>query len=820
MRDIWKDLRYALRTLAKSPGFMVVAVLALGLGIGANTAIFSVFNGMLWRPLPVKDPQQLAVVALNSSAMDFPLNFSYPDFKDYRELKTVFSDMISYTPSPVSFGAEGRPERAWVEMVSGNYFSMLGLEAVRGRTFAADEGWVLGKDPLIVLGYKYWQGRFGGDPSVVGRTVRVNEHPFTIIGIAPERYHGAYYFLEPDFYVPLTTLPLLDASQANTLNRRGDGFLRVLARLQPGVTAEQAMAAAGPTDHRLAQEFPESHKGITALVMPELAARPEPGLGGFMSKAVAVFMSLVGLVLLIACANVANLILTRANGRRKEIATRTALGASRWRMMRQLLTESILLALFGGVAGLVLARWAALALMSIHVPTYIPLRLFDLRMDWRIFAFSFAAAALTGVVAGMIPALQGSRTNLADVLKTGGRSGGASTGHHRFRNALVVSQIAVSLVLLACAGFFIRSFQNSAQVDMGFRVDHTLMLSVDLGLQGYSKERAQQFYKQVHERVRALPGVRNAAFAAYIPMGYDNSIVNIFPDGQPIEGKSKTETALDDKVEPAYFRTAGTPVIEGREFTEADTESAPKVAIVNEEFAKRNWPGQDPIGKAFRTEKDGPLIQVVGMTRTGKYLFLYESPQSFVYFPIAQRYYSSTTLMVQSENDPQQLTGAVREQIRQVDPGLPVFGTMTMEAHVKYGKPLLPARLGAMLVGAFGVLGLVLASVGVYGVVAYSVSQRTHEIGIRTALGAQRSNVVGMVLKQGMTMASIGTSIVVVLAFLLFRGLHSVLYGVKSTDLATLAAVSALLLVVVFAASYVPAVRATRVDPVVALREQ
>jgi predicted permease len=441
-------------------------------------------------------------------------------------------------------------------------------------------------------------------------------------------------------------------------------------------------------------------------------------------------------------------------------------------------------------------------------------------MDWRIFAFSFAAAALTGVVAGMIPALQGSRTNLADVLKTGGRSGGASTGHHRFRNALVVSQIAVSLVLLACAGFFIRSFQNSAQVDMGFRVDHTLMLSVDLGLQGYSKERAQQFYKQVHERVRALPGVRNAAFAAYIPMGYDNSIENIFPDGQPIEGKSKTETALDDKVEPAYFRTAGTPVIEGREFTEADTESAPKVAIVNEEFAKRNWPGQDPIGKAFRTEKDGPLIQVVGMTRTGKYLFLYESPQSFVYFPIAQRYYSSTTLMVQSENDPQQLTGAVREQIRQVDPGLPVFGTMTMEAHVKYGKPLLPARLGAMLVGAFGVLGLVLASVGVYGVVAYSVSQRTHEIGIRTALGAQRSNVLGMVLKQGMTMASIGTGIGVVLAFLLFRGLHSVLYGVKSTDLATLAAVSALLLAVVFAASYVPAVRATRVDPVVALREQ
>ena len=303
-------------------------------------------------------------------------------------------------------------------------------------------------------------------------------------------------------------------------------------------------------------------------------------------------------------------------------------------------------------------------------------------------------------------------------------------------------------------------------------------------------------------------------------MGYDNSLVNVFPEGQAIDDKSKTETAFDDKVEPAYFRTAGVPVIEGREFTEADTATAPKVAIVNETFAKKIWPGQDAIGKSFRTEKDGPVIQVVGLTRTGKYLFLYESPQLFVYFPMAQRYYSSATLLVFSEDDPQRLTGAVREQIRQLDAGLPVFGVTTMEAHVKYGKPLLPARLGAMLVGAFGVLGLVLASVGVYGVVAYSVSQRTQEIGIRTALGAQRWNVLGMVLKQGMTMALIGTGVGIVLAFLLFRGLHSVLYGVKSTDVVTLAAVSTLLLVVAFAASYVPALRATRVDPVVALREQ
>ncbi len=820
MENLWKDLCYAWRMLIKSPGFSIVAVLALGLAIGANTSIFSLFNGVMWRPLPVKDPQQLVVVATKQRGLDFPIPLSYPDFQDYRQLKAVFSDMIGYVPDPVNLQAGGRPTRAWAELVTGNYFSMLGLEAARGRTFAADEGWVPGKDALIVLSYKYWQTRFGGNPDIVGRSVQVNKHPFTIIGVAPERYHGAYYFLEPDFYIPVTTMSLLDPKSADDLNKRGATYLRVLARLQPGMTPTQALAAAQPTDRRLAQEFPESHKDMSLLVIPELNARPEPGLGAFMSKAVWVFMSLAGLVLLIACANVANLILARANGRRKELAMRFALGASRGRMIRQLLTESVLLALCGGIAGLVFARWAAMALMSIRIPTDLPLHLFDLRVDWRVFAFSFLVALITGIVAGLMPALQAHRTDLADTLKVGGRSGGGSTGHHRFRNALVVAQVAVSLLLLACAGFFIRSFQNSANVDMGFRVDHTLMMSVDLGLQGYSEERGQQFYKQISDRVKSLPGVRDASFAAYIPMGYENDIVNVYPDGQPVDNKSSAETSFNNQVQPDYFRAVGVHVIKGREFTEADSATAPKVAIVNETFANKIWPGQDPTGKIFRTEKDGPAIQVVGLTRTGKYTFLYETPQLFVYFPVAQRYVAAATLMVYSQDDPLRLVGPVRDQIQQLDGSLPVFDVNTMEAHVEYGKPLLPARLGAMLVGAFGMLGLVLATVGVYGVVSYSVSQRTHEIGIRSALGAQRRNVLGMVLKQGMTMALIGTAIGIVLAFLLFRGLHSVLYGVASTDLVTLAAVSSLLLAIAFVASYIPALRATQVDPVVALREQ
>jgi putative ABC transport system permease protein len=820
MENLWNDLCYAWRMLIKSPGFSIVAVLALGLAIGANTAIFSLFNGVMWRPLPVKDPQQLVVVATKQRGLDFPIPLSYPDFQDYRQLKAVFSDLIGYVPDPVNLQAGGRPTRAWAELVTGNYFSMLGLEAARGRTFAADEGWVPGKDALIVLSYKYWQTRFGGNPDIVGRSVQVNKHPFIIIGVAPERYHGAYYFLEPDFYIPVTTMSLLDPKSADDLNKRGATYLRVLARLQPGMTPTQALAAAQPTDRRLAQEFPESHKDMSLLVIPELNARPEPGLGAFMSKAVWVFMSLAGLVLLIACANVANLILARANGRRKELAMRFALGASRGRMIRQLLTESVLLALCGGIAGLVFARWAAMALMSIRIPTDLPLHLFDLRVDWRVFAFSFLVALITGIVAGLLPALQAHRTDLADTLKVGGRSGGGSTGHHRFRNALVVAQVAVSLLLLACAGFFIRSFQNSANVDMGFRVDHTLMMSVDLGLQGYSEERGQQFYKQISDRVKSLPGVRDASFAAYIPMGYENDIVNVYPDGQPVDNKSSAETSFNNQVQPDYFRAVGVHVIKGREFTEADSATAPKVAIVNETFANKIWPGQDPTGKIFRTEKDGPAIQVVGLTRTGKYTFLYETPQLFVYFPVVQRYVAAATLMVYSQDDPLRMVGPVRDQIQQLDGSLPVFDVNTMEAHVEYGKPLLPARLGAMLVGAFGMLGLVLATVGVYGVVSYSVSQRTHEIGIRSALGAQRRNVLGMVLKQGMTMALIGTAIGIVLAFLLFRGLHSVLYGVASTDLVTLAAVSSLLLAIAFVASYIPALRATQVDPVVALREQ
>ncbi len=819
MESWMNDLRFAFRMLRKSLSFTLIAILALGLGIGANTAIFSVFNGIMWRPLPVKHPENLVVVAQKGMIVGFPNPLSYPDFLDYRDVKTAFSDLLAFALNPVNLGVRGQPERAWSEMVSGNYFSMLGLQPALGRLFASDEGWISGKDPVVVLSHNFWQKRFAGDPLALGQIVTINQQRFTIIGVAPASYHGADYFVEPDFYLPLTTLGLLEPDNQDALTHRGAGNLRILGRLQPGVSVAQAMAAARPTDQRLDKDFPDTNKGQQLVVIPELDARPAPGLGGFMSTAMAIFMSLVGLVLLIACADVANLILARANGRRKELATRAALGASRWRMARQLLTESVLLGLFGGIAGLAVARWVAIGLTSIQIPGDIPIKLFDLQMDWRIFGFSFLAALLTGVIAGLFPALQASGAEIAEALKAGGRSGGASTGHHRFRNALVISQVAVSLLLLACTGFFIRSFQNSAHVNMGFRQDHILMMSFDLGLQGYKEERGQQFYKQLSEHVRTLPGVRDAGITSFIPMGYENSLVNIFPEGQPSHDQSLQETALDDTAQPAYFKTAGVSVIAGREFTDGDTADSPKVAMINDAFARKIWPGQNPVGKTFRIANNAPPVQVVGVTSTAKYLFLYEAPQPYVYFPMAQRYRPRVTLLVHTQDDPRSLIAAVREQIRSLDAGLPVYSVSTMEDHVKYGKPLLPARLGAMLVGAFGLLGLVLASVGLYGVVSYSVSQRSREIGIRMSMGAQPRNLLGMVLRQGMTMAGIGTLIGIALAFLIFKALESILYGVQSTDLLTLSAVSILLMAVTFIASYVPALRATRVDPVVALRQ-
>jgi predicted permease len=823
MSTLLQDLRYAARMLLKSPGFAAVAVLSLALGIGANTTIFSVVNALLFRPLPVKDAHRLVVLATKDHHGEFPHGLSYPDYLDYQGQKEVFSDLMAYMPAPVKLSREGHAERIWIEMVTGNYFSMLGVDAIRGRTFLPEEGQTPRAHPVMVLSYGCWQRRFGSDPSVVGKTVSLNGHPFTVVGIAPERFPGTEALFAADAYVPLMALEQMMPGDEDLLNQRDRHAFRVMGHLQPGVSLDQAGKAVSTLARHLEQEYPKTNKGVALTVIPETKARPEPSTVDLIPRIAVVFMALVGLVLLIACANVANLILARAITRQKEIAIRSALGAGRARLIRQLLTESVLLALLGGTAGLLLSLWTTDLLSAIKLPVDAPLRL-DLPMDWRVFAFTLLLAFLTGVVSGLAPAFQASRPNLNEALKEGGRRAGVISGRYPLRSILVVSQVAVSLLLLICSGLFIRSLQSAQKIDLGFRTENLLLVSVDVSLQGYDKKRGKLFYQQMVDRVKTLPGVRSASLARLVPLGYESDAIDVFTEERASTAKEARLAIPYNIVGLDYFKTIGTPFLRGRDFTERDgEESAPGVVIINETMARRLWPGQDPIGKRFKVDRTNHLyeMEVIGVVKDSKYVFLYEEPRPFMYFVMSQmpqNYQAPITLHIHTADKPTSFVAAVREQIRTLDANLPIYDVTTMAAHIRDGKAFLPARLGASLVGAFGLLGLVLAVVGIYGVVCYFVAQRTHEIGIRMALGARPRDVLRLVVGQGMILVLIGVAIGLATCFGVTRVLSSLLYGVSATDPATFAGISLLLAGVALLACYIPARRATKVDPMVALR--
>ncbi len=819
METLIRDVRYGFRALIKAPGFAFVSIFALALGIGVNTAIFSVFNNLLFHPLPVKNPQQLVLLAVKQPGIELPVGIvSYPDYLEYRNLRNVYSDVVAYTPVPVNLSSAGQGDRCWASMVTANFFTMLGVEAIRGRTFSANEGQEMGADPLIVLSYGFWKQRFGGDPSAVGKVVLLNNHPFTIIGIAPENFHGVQSLLDPDFFVPLTmTEEVYPGSQKALLNR-GQFNLNLMGRLQPGVSVKQSEEATNIVTRQLSREFPETNKGQVLKVYPELRARPEPATGDLIPRLAFIFMTLVGLVLLIACANVANLSLARSLARRKELAIRISLGSSPFRVVRQVLTESMILGVFGGIAGFILACWAISLLAAIRLPSDIPIRLFEATIDWRIFGFNLSIALLTGILAGLLPAFQGSRADVNETLKEGGRSSTGAPVHHRLRSALVVSQVAVSLLILICAGLLIRSMKNAEKADLGFQTDHLLAMSFDVRLQGYDPSRGAQFYKQVIDRVKALPGVRSASLSLLIPMGYDAQFESVYPEGHAPIQKSEAEIAFSNNVDPGYFQTMRIPIVAGRTFTPNDNESSLQVAVINETMAQRFWPGQDPIGKRFQTSLNGPLTQVVGVTRPGKYLYLYEPPRSFFYVPLAQKYRTPITLELFTQGDPLNYVSAVRAQIHDLDPSLPVYDVKTMESHIMDGKAMLPARLAASIAGIFGLLGLALAVIGIYGVMSYSVSQRTHELGVRMALGARPWNLIRMVFRQGLSLTLTGLTIGLVLALLVTRLMKSILYGVSATDWVIFTGVSIVLTFVAGLACYIPAYRAARVDPLIALR--
>ncbi len=821
---LWQDIRYGVRSLAKSPAFSLVVMLTLALGIGANTAVFSVINSFLLRPLPLPNPQELTVVAIRDAGNENPHSLSYLDFLDYRKNAEVFSDMIAYVFGFVGVSDGQQAERATVAYVTSNYFSMLGVEPPRepsgSRLIRPGEGDAPGADPILLLGHAYWQKRFAGDPDIVGKTLRVNGQIVTIIGVVPSTFRGTYALADFDAYLPVGMVTS-NSAYKDFLERRDRHVFKVLARRKPGVTLAQAQARLAVIAQQLEKQYPDTNRTVTAQVFPENVARPEPA-GATRNPLVAtLFLSLTSLVLLVACVNVANLLLVRATLRQKEIAVRAALGAGQMRIARQLLTESVLLALAGGVAGALLGWWASRLLETVRLPGDLPFR-FDFAFDWRVFAFIAAVAAAVGVLVGLLPALRASRANLNETLREGGRSLSAGAGPRRVgaRNALVVAQVTVSLVLLIAAALFVRSLRNAQSVDLGFQPRGLLNLSMDPSQMGYDNARIRNFYEDLEQRVRALPGVDMAALAYSSPMGYYNLDGYLNIEGRETPDDARRPVAGYNAIGRDYLQLMRIPLLRGRAFTEADNAASPRVAIVSEFMAKKFWPEEDAIGKRFSiTGAKGPYIEIVGVTGNGKYQWIFEDPGPYFFLSIEQAFKSLRVLHLRASGGvpPASLALAVQKEVRALEPNLPVYDVMTMEQALEGGNGFFLIRMGALIGAVLGTLGLVLAIVGVYGVVSYTASQRTHEIGVRLALGAQRSHILKLVVGQGLLLVSIGVVLGLALSFALSRFMGHLLFGISAQDPITFAAVALLLGVIGLIACWIPAQRATRVDPMIAL---
>jgi predicted permease len=816
MSSLIKDIRYAVRSLIKRPGFVAVAVITLALGIGANTAIFSLVNTVLLRSLPVDRPGEIVSVAVRAKD-DSMSALSYPNYKDFRDRNDVLSGMLVYRFVPLSLSRGGNNERIWGYEVSGNYFDVLNVKAIRGRTFLPEEDKTKLSHPVVVLGYEAWQRRFGGDPNLVDKDILINNHQFRVIGIAPEGFKGTEFVYSPEIWLTASMMEWAEPGATWLDDRNSKNFFGI-GRLKPGVSARQAEASLNLLSQQLAKEYPDSNEGQSVKIGPPGFILPD--LRGAGVSFTWVMMAAVGLVLLVTCTNLAGLMLARATDRRKEIAIRLAMGANRIRLIRQLLTESILLSFIGGLAGLMLALWIVKVLLALKPPIDFPLAL-DVGIDWRVLLFSLAVSVAAGAIFGLAPALQATRPNLVGTLKDTAAQGGAVKT--RLRSVLVVAQIAISLVVLIAAGLVVRTLQQLQTMNPGFNPQNALTMSFDLGLQGYDEPRGQQFYKQLTERVQSLPGVEAAAVSSYIPLSLNYNSRNVFVEGKPAERGDNAPISMNASAGPGYFKALGTPIVQGREFTEQDQEKSEQVAIVNETFVRRLMPelqsSAEAVGKRFSfSAPEGPFRRIVGVAVGGKYFNIAEDPRPFIWTPLTQDYQSSGILTVRTKGNPDALFGPVRGQVQSLDPNLPLFDVKTLTEHMKFA--LFPAKVAATVLGVFGLVALLLSAVGVYGITSYAVAQRTHEIGIRLALGAQLGDVLRLVLSHGLKLTIIGAAIGLFGAYLVTRAITSVLYGVSATDPLTFGGVSVLLVGVALIASYVPARRATKVEPLVALRNE
>jgi predicted permease len=823
MHSFWQDLRYAARTLSKSPSFTIIAVITLGLGMAVNTTIFSVINGLLLRPLPVPHAEQIVVLALQQGGIPGNQKFSYPDYEDIRNQTDSFSDVFAFQATLSQFVVDGKGDHALLSRVSNNYFSALGIQAALGRLILPSEGRTPGADSVVVLGYSYWQKRFGGAKDLIGKQVMVGNRPATIIGVAPKDFRGTYSLVDMNGYFPLSA-PLggqddPDVAVKRIWTDRSDRNITVLARLKPGVHLRQAQSAVSVVAQRVQEQHPDIDKALSFVVYPEKLARPEPDTDNTLPFVAVAFTVLAGLVLLVACFNIANVLLVRATVRQREMGIRAALGAGRGRLIRQHLTESLLLALLGGAVGMVLASWAAGFLSALPLGTDLPIS-FEVQPDVRVYLFALSAVLVTGLVVGIIPALRVARSDVNAVLREGGRS--ASDGSRRYfvRNALVVVQLAGSMLLLIVAGLFMRSLSKAQSAYLGFKPDHVLNLSMDVQQAGLSPAQGREFYRQLDDRISALPGVVSAAQAFTVPMGVISADGLVIPDGHAPEAGQKPPSVMFNPVSPGYFRTLQIALKAGRIFTQADGEKAPKVAVINETMAKKLWPDESAEGKFFTLKQSSgdSHLQVVGIVQNSRYKSVVDEPESFFYVPMEQMYMEFRTVHVRTTVRPETLAPHIEAEIRRLAPGVSATQVQTMGEALNGLNGFFFFRFGAQLSGTMGLLGLILAVVGVYSVVSYAASQRTHEIGIRMALGADPADILKMMLGRSLAVIGTGVAVGLLVALGATRTIASLLVGISPSDPLTFAAVVLLLSTVALLACWIPARRATRVSPLVALR--
>ena len=809
METLWQDLKYGARMLAKSPAFTLVAIIALGLGIGANTAIFSVVNTVLIRSLPFRDPDRLVMVWENNRNRGRDQNVISPaNYQDWREQNTVFDSMCAMFDYRANLTGVDDPEEIPTQVVEPNFFDLLGAGAALGRTFTPEEGQP-GNDEVVVLSQGLWKRRFGGDPSIVGKTIKLSGLDFTVVGIAPSGFRllisqGSFTGKQAELWMPLAF------SQTSRV-RRGRSMMAI-ARLKPGVTLAQAQTEMDGIGARFEEQYPDFNTGWGVNLVPL-----QTQLVGAIRPALLVLLGAVAFVLLIACANVANLLLARAATRQREIAIRTALGARRTRIVRQLLTEATVLAALGGELGLVLAVWGVDLLLALAPKDLTGLK--DVGIDYRVLGFTMLVSVLTGVLFGLAPALEASRPNLNESLKEGGR--GAATGgrSHRWRSVFVVVEVALALVLLIGAGLMIRSFARLQSVDPGFDAKNLLTARLLLPSSKYGQNPQRiAFFKQLAERVKALPGVRSAGTISVLPFGSGGAATSIEIEGRPSPPPGQKLTGDVRVVDGGYFQTMGIPLLQGRTFTEQELTQASHVVMINEAMARDFFPGENPLGKrvTIAMQNENLPNEIIGVVRDVRHVGLETPARAMTYWPYPELVYSGMTLVVRAETEPLALADAVRREVLALDKDQPIADVITMDQLL--ADSVSRARFSTFLLGVFAGVALLLAAVGIFGVMSYGVSERTHEIGVRMALGAQASHVRALVVRQGMTLTLIGIGIGLGAAFGLTRVMISLLYGVSATDPLTFLGISVLLALVAMLACYLPAWRATKVDPMIALR--